>query len=148
MTVTFSYTDKHGETLTITPNTEWVNYGDMNPRIHGGMWVQWDRDMWHIITTVHPEGLPSDMVDNEHMIEHTWVEPSDLFKNGNPDNGATDTFERILESLSTGYVTALVDYDIEYFVADFNHWIHSGDTDYIDDSNYWDYLCDYGITQE
>lgn len=149
MSETLEYTDRDGNTITIEPNTEWTNYGDVNPQLHGGRWVRFERDMWHIIETVSHHDLPDGMVDNEHLVQHTWVEPMDLFEGGNPDNGPTDTFSDILNQFShvDGYVNALVDFDIEYFVADFTHYVHSNREDYPNDSNYWDYLEQFDIEQ-
>lgn len=27
------------------------NFGDANPEAHGGIWVQWDFDQWHVVRT-------------------------------------------------------------------------------------------------
>ena len=143
----FTYTDRDGQELVIEPEETWTNYGDMNPRIHGGRWVRWEGDMWHIITTTHPHDLPTDFTETEHLIEHTWVEPEDVFEGGNPDEGPTDTLASIIDSLHrcSGYVNALVDFSIEYFVADYTFWIHSSRDDMVDDTEYWNYLEQFEV---
>jgi hypothetical protein len=129
------------------PDESWQNYGDANPKIHGGRFVKWTGDMWHIVETRDLQEVgPSDMIqDGERwMIQEYWVEKQDLFIDGDYTKGPTKAFEKVLESLSIEYKTALVDYSIEYFVVDipFHVGIH-GDDSYT--ANYWEYLEDMGI---
>jgi hypothetical protein len=148
-----------------TPS-EWVNYGDVNPERHGGIFVKWDNDMWHIIETTHFADLPKGMSDNEHMFTHMFMEPMDIWTNGNPTKGFTERAMKELQSfnnmgfdpLNPGeipegesyqeYVEWYMDSYMRRLVGNlafaFTQYIH-GDTDYSED--YWGYLEHYGIEE-
>lgn len=139
---------------------EWENYGDVNPRRHGGRFIRWEGDMWHVVETRHPADLPDGMVDNEHLVQHDWFEPADVFVNGEPSEGLTDAMKSILSSLGdenydpdeypdhpTEYAPEFRD-RLPYYVADLCHYIHGTPRDeYPDDDEYWDHLSQYGIEQ-
>jgi len=129
-----TYTDRNGEMITVEPSTEWINYGEI--------FVKWDGDMWHIIETHQGE-------DSKLYFTEYWVEPADLFVNGDPDNGPTEYLKSEIDSLLnvTSYENALVDFDIEYFTVGITHRIH-GDTSVVDESEYWDTLEMKGIDRE
>lgn len=144
-----TYTDKDGNDIVISPNPEWVNYGDVNPEPHGGIFVRAERDMWHVVETVSGELLPEGFADDdETLIQESWVEPQDLFIKGDPNNGPTDRFKDVIESFLniSGYENALVDYDIEYFVVDFANFHHSMHDEIV--SDYWEGLEKYDIKKE
>lgn len=142
---------------------EWTNYGDANPRIHGGRWVRWEDDHWHLIETrdlkeAGPEGMIQD--GERYMIEDYVIYPDDVFAGGEPKNGLTDAMKGVLDSLSdtgydpdeypeepTEYAPEFAE-NIAYYVVDipFHTGIHGRD-EYTAD--YWDYLeRNYGIEQE
>ena len=79
---------------------EWQNYGDINPERHGGIFVKWDGHMWKVIETRHYANLPKDLSENEHMFEHMWIEPMDIWANSDPYEGFTDRMKSGLESFS------------------------------------------------
>ena len=80
--------------------TEWENYGDVNPERYGGLFVKWDKGMWHLIETTHYADLPKFLSENEHMFSHMYIEPQDVWKNGNPYKGFTDRMLKELKSFS------------------------------------------------
>jgi len=148
-----TYTDNDGNTLEITPNDEWINYGDVNPKIHGGVFIRWDPDMsmWHIIETRHGLDMPDGYIsDSEIEITEYYAELQDLFENGDPDNGPSDYLEREINALSCvpNYENALIDHNIEYFLHGLTHWQHGEQPDKIDESDYWQTLEKKGIPTE
>lgn len=138
-------------TLPFEPSQQWTNYGDVNPFPHGGRFIRWDGDMWHVITTTHrdvlPEGFLSD--DETHLIEHYWFEPMDVWDNGKPENGFTDAFKRILSSLGeehlAEYATKVDHWDksLDYYVVDLVHYVGDSRDHYV--SDYWEHLENNGI---
>jgi hypothetical protein len=144
----FAYHDSNGNTITIKPNDEWVNYGDVNPLYHGGMFIRWENGMWHIIETRHGMDLPNGYCsDSEVAIWHHYAEPMDLFQGGDPDNGPTDYLKNEIESLSrvSGYENALVDFEIEYFLHGFGQRTRQSKEKIVSENNYWNTLSDSGI---
>lgn len=143
--------------------TEWANYGDMTPAIHGGRFLRWDGDHWLIVETrnleeVGPEGMIRD--GEKWMIQTYSVYPDDVFPDGDPENGLTDEMKSILESLSdenydpdnypehpTEYAPEFAE-NIGYYVADIpSHSGIHGDDHYTAD--YWEYLeQNHGIAPE
>jgi len=123
------------------PSTEWVNYGDMNPKIHGGRFVRWDGSMWQIIETrnyeeLGPEGIISD--GEKFMFRHTAAEPHDVWDDpSDPWTEFTDTMGSILSSLGDGRRLPNAEpflSRIDYYVADFSHHHHGRDEHHAD---YW-----------
>ena len=149
--------------------TEWQNYGDVNPERYGGIFVRWDRDMWEVIETTHHADLPKDFSENEHMFEHMWIEPMDIWVNGNPYEGFTDRMKSGFESFSNLPIHIYNDSDelpkgetyrdyVNYYLE--NEWdrligyvIHHM-RGYVDSSpvnfssDYWGYLEKYGINRK
>lgn len=71
----------------------WVNYGDVNPLPHGGIFTRWEGNMWHIVETTHGQDVPDGVCDDDHVIvTQQWVEPEEVWVDGKPENGFTDTF--------------------------------------------------------
>jgi len=148
---------------------EWTNYGDANPERHGGLFVKWDNGMWHCVQTTHFADLPKDMTDNEHMFEDIYVEPMDIWKNGNPYDGFTKDALKFFGEYSTqpfnvtndpdlpenetykDYVNFYLQNEIEWiistFIFSFVGYYHANrKTDFAKD--YWGYLETYGIEKE
>lgn len=114
----------------IDRSEDWENYGDVNPQIHGGRFIRFDRDMWHMIETIDliEWGL-EDMVQNgeEYMFEEYYFEDMDVFEDGDPAKGFTDAMVKIFDALG------LDDYQIDvtnpeilerirYYLADMNQY--------------------------
>lgn len=143
------------------PADQWLNYGDANPRVHGGRFVTWTGDGWRMIETrdlqeVGPQGMIQG--DDRWLFEDYYIEPADVFVDGEVENGLTDAMKKILASFSrehldpdnypeeaddTDLAPELID-NLAYYVVDIPH--HAGP--HGDDSyhaNYWSALERYGI---
>ena len=127
--------------------SDWTNYGDLHPRRHGGRFLRWEGDGWHMVETrdlkhVGPEGMISD--GERYMVQDYYLEPADVWVDGDPSEGFTDAMQGILESLGdTHHVPdgpPFMD-RIGYYVADlpFHAGIHARDSYTAD---YWGYLGD------
>lgn len=140
---------------------EWENYGDVHPRRHGGRFVRWENGMWHVIETRHPDDLPAGMVDGEHLVDHQWVEPHDVFVDGDPEQGFTDHMKSVLESLDATHLDPDTYPDepdgeyapefhdrVAYYVVDLTQYVGDHRDEYPDDADYWDHLAEYGIDPE
>jgi len=68
---------------------EWQNYGDCNPERHGGLFTTWNNDMWKIIETTHYADIHDSVSKNQHRFTIMFMEPMDIWKNGNPLEGFT-----------------------------------------------------------
>ena len=152
--------------------TEWQIYGDVNPERHGGIFVKWDRDMWEVIETHHYADLPKGLSENEHMFEHMWIEPMDIWVNGNPYNGFNERMLNQLNAFSNLPITIFnpensdkhlpdnetyeqyVDYYLEnewqkligYVIHSMRGYVDSSPINY--DKDYWGYLEKKGIEKE
>ncbi len=137
-------------------DTNWVNYWDANPEDHGGRFVRWDADSecWEIVEVTAPGDLPSEFAgESEYLVEQYWVYPDNVWVDGEPENGFTDDMESILESLdATNHFEApggepFID-RIEYYVADFVHYLHDDRhkiVDVEDYDNYDDMIAAFGV---
>lgn len=123
------------------PSTEWVNYGDVNPKIHGGRFVRWDGSMWHIIETRNLQEVgPQDMIRNgeKFMFSYTAAEPYDVWDDpSDPWTEFSDEMGSILSSLGDGHHLPNTEpflSRIDYYVADFSHYYRGHDEYHAD---YW-----------
>lgn len=122
----------------------WVNFGDVNPEKHGGIFVTWDGDMWKVVTTYGG-------------ITTHYVEPQDVWVDGNPENGFTDTFRGLIGGRHRYHdgveETPDLDENWNLILSEIGHYArhytradrrHSGDYD-----GYWDELeSRFGITED
>lgn len=145
----------------------WLNFGDMNPKRHGGLFVRWERDMWHIIQTYHPDDLPEDFTKGRFRFNHYWLEESDIWVDGKPENGFTEWAESEFDSFShkpfdivpenelpegetmASQMNWVVENHIEWVVGSLAYSFSGYYTSHRDefDSDYWDYLSHYGIDE-
>lgn len=135
--------------------TEWHNFGDMNPEIHGGRFIKWQGDYWLLIETrnleeVGPQGMIRD--GEKFMFDIYYIYPDDVWIDGNPDKGLTDPMRDIVESFGKRYSNILEhneippDMDVEYFIVDLPFHIGiDGEDRY--SANYWEFLESYGIDE-
>lgn len=75
--------------------TDWVNFGDINPEPHGGIFVKWTNDHWEVVETHHPDTFETD----GYMFMHYYVYPDEIFQEGEVENGFTEQFKNELESV-------------------------------------------------
>ena len=150
--------------------TEWENYGDLNPERHGGLFVKWDKGMWHLIETTHHADIPEFLSKNEHMFSHMYIEPQDVWKNGDPYKGFTNRMLKELKSFSNlpfvpfNPENADKNMPKDESYTDYVEWYLSEHTNrlmglvchsmrgYVDPTNdfstdYWSYLESYDIEQ-
>ena len=123
---------------------EWSNYGDCNPKTHGGRFVQFDEsaDMWRLIET-------ASWSSEEYMFVEYHIEEDDIFVGGDPAKGWTDAMVSIFESFGMSES----EYDvtnpeilrrIQYYIVDLPHETRiSGEDTY--HADYWDALEDKGV---
>lgn len=139
------------------PN-EWVNYGDVNPQKHGGIFVKWTNGHWHIIET------------RGSYMNHHYIDPNDVWVEGEPLNGFTDWAADQLESYSNGpfHLNDVNNPDLpdDVTFAEHMRWIVDNHTEWIVGSlaiayvgyygphksekaeDYWAYLENYGIEEQ
>lgn len=133
---------------------EWNNYGDMNPEDHGGRFIKWTGGSWELIETSRSEDIAGEDFaeeNGEHMIEHIYIYPDEVFIDGNPENGFTDTMHSIFDSLGmdrnlTPENPEIMD-NLQYYLADFNYYIGGNHYDF-KDGDYWDIVESYGVNPE
>lgn len=133
--------------LSYSPSEEWKNYGDASPKEHGGIFVRWEDDMWRVIETLRTDTIFIDGSENEWRIDEQYIEPMDLFVDGDPELGPTDSFERVLGRFDLSYETFLTDHQIERAVAEaINYVPTTRESERTPD--YWDHLENFGISKE
>lgn len=126
----------------------WVNYGDVNPRPHGGRFLKWDTagGYWHLIISTNLEDVQPGMIQNgeKYMFEHYYIYPQDVWEDGVPQKGWSFEMNQVIDAFQEDYNPTDMD-DVEYLIPDLSFRMRpSGSEDYA--SNYWEYLGDYGIS--
>lgn len=150
------------------PHTHWVNYGDVNPEPHGGIFVKYDPDWgsWELVRTVKLADVmaeePAD--SNRQMVDVLAVDHDDVFVEGDPSKGLTDRMMSVLESLQRehlaprnadpdlpkdadhnyGYAPDFLE-DISYYVADYIYHV-GGRSDIKECEDYDELIAGYGVT--
>jgi len=149
--------------------TEWQNYGDINPERYGGIFVKWEGHMWKVIETRHYADLPKDLSENEHMFEHMWIEPMDIWVNSEPYEGFTERMLNGFDSFSSlpfdptmseselpdsetyqDYVNHYLENEWEsllpYVIYHMRGYVDSRPVNF--SPEYWNYLEKYGINRK
>lgn len=142
-----TWTDEWGQTRQIEPSRDWVNYGDVNPLRHGGMWVKWTGDHWEVIRTTPPEDLPEDMAEGEHYVQLGWVDPVEVWLHGDPENGPTSQAERFIDRSGRYDCMAglLVDGSVSWLIPEFIHYRGTDRYDLVHRDEIEDYLTQRGV---
>lgn len=139
--------ERYDESDLQTPD-EWVNLGDMNPEDHGGHFIKWKGDMWHVVITTHEDVLPEGMMEGKsQMVEDLFLEPMDVWVNGNPSEGFTDAALwdiNGLNSMSQPETTWDIDGLLSTIAVGLPAYAHyNRRTYYVDeDEDYWEYLAE------
>jgi hypothetical protein len=103
----------------------WLNFGDLNPDGHGGVWATYDPDHgeWTIHrTTISVEVGFEDAGEEDggdQYVEHGYIEWQDIVTE---DGEWTDPAQHEIDTLSSGHdspMGAVVDGDLSSFVAHF-----------------------------
>lgn len=86
------------------PPEGWTNYGDANPREHGGLWLLWqpERRSWDVVRTTPAADVHAgiDDVDAYHQyVVCGEIDVSQIYQDSRPRQGWTDTGERVANSL-------------------------------------------------
>lgn len=100
-------------------DTTWTNYGDVNPKKHGGRFVRWDSSgVWVVVVTW------------DGSIRRYEFEPQAVWVDGEPEKGFTSAMDRILTALhenggkrgpSPGPTSKRFMENAAYYVADLPH---------------------------
>ncbi|MCK5013675.1 MAG: hypothetical protein KAS66_07635 [Candidatus Omnitrophica bacterium] len=116
-------------------SNNWINYGDVNPREHGGLFVRYDpkHKEYEIVQTTSSEDF--DGFDFSYFFEHNIVKMSALLE----DKGL-HSFAGI-EKASTGYLT---ESEVIYALTSYIPYYGSDNGGY-QVNNYWGELKSYGI---
>jgi hypothetical protein len=144
---TFEWTDRDGETHEIVPETEWTNYGDVNPRDHGGRFVRWTGRYWVVHETRPPETLPDGLSETEHLVMTGYVDPEEIWVDGDPDHGPTDWLAETIESVHgySSFESAMLEVPVGYWIADWLAYHGDAGEYWVDDQEWTDWLDSEGI---
>ena len=128
-----------------TPSEEWVNWGDVNPKDHGGSFVRWDSDYekWRVVVTLSDEGGQT-----------VWtydVYPDDIWKNPKtPNTELTDYATKIAEGYQW-FSGSAYDYEMlqdpEAICARLFHYIDMNATTsrHFDPPDYDELIASHGV---
>jgi len=131
-------------------NSEWVNYGDANPDIHGGRFIKFIPSFqhWKLIQTEDAYWVDGDLI---HVSEY-WIDSTQIVNYEDDEMVWKDIMHKIFDQFQLEYPTPK-DYPnerpIEYFLVDvpfFASGFEEGQ--YIEPEKYWEILEDcYGIKE-
>jgi len=98
----------------------YVNYGDVNPGLHGAIWIQYDAGCWDVIETTHASVYDSDYSDTE--LGHQLVCSAEVYwEDVVADDGTwAGRYERIPDTVHGGHkwpVGAVVADELDKYVA-------------------------------
>lgn len=135
------------------PST-WRNYGDANPRVHGGRFLK-HKDLDSsagckftlLVTTDLETQGPSGMIqdDERYMIEEYTIYPDDVWEDGDPEKGWSEAMKGRIDTLQGGFDPKNPE-DVMYLVPELQFVLRTAPENYT--SNYWGYLRNYGIYKE
>ena len=116
-------------------SNNWVNYGDVNPREHGGLFVRYDPKYkeYEIIQTTSTEDY--DGFDFSYFFDHVVVDRSDLLE---------DKDLHAYAGIEKAHIGQLTEKEIIYVLTSYISYRGSDDGGY-QVNNYWGELKKYGI---
>jgi len=144
-------TTRSGAIELFDPHTEWVNYGDLNPDMHGGLWVRYDPDYesFDVVETTHLANVNADLAESyddpgEQYVAAYNVQMSDIFTES---GGLTDTMLSILDQFQSPPETPLGikhGRGLPYYVADFG-FFRGVESKIVREDSYGDVIERYGV---
>lgn len=135
--------------------TEWVNYGDVNPEIHGGLWVRYEGSAgFKVVRTNRADMVVPDGDPDFQVVEVSYVDVDDIWREGRPSAGFTDAMLAVLDALGDErHAEAPANPEfvdrIAYYVADMP--FHMGDTrtKFVDASDGYDAVLErFGVSRD
>jgi len=101
-------------------NDGYVNFGDVNPELHGGIWIEYDGGWWDVVETIHASAVDRRFDDTElgyQFVTTAGVHWSDVVSD---DGSWTNTYKHIPETVHGGHkwpLGAVVDNELDMNVA-------------------------------
>jgi hypothetical protein len=94
------------ESSHFSPHTEWVNYGDVNPELHGGIFVSYNdnRLTWSVVMTRNSDELLQGVTDEDQMVQTLMVETRDIWESpASPNTDFTEVAQNAVDALPNQY---------------------------------------------
>jgi len=144
-------TDSNSDIETIELPDEWVNYWDINPQQHGGLFTQFRDGHFRVIETVPPQELPNGLTEHEHMVHDYHCYYSDYIHQSDDGDCAQDMLQREISSLSNA--TDLLQVAVDGRLGSCLAWAAVREpcpyTDWVSDDRYAEHLTNkYDIPRE
>jgi hypothetical protein len=140
-----------GEPMTVDLPDDWVNYGDVNPRKHGGMFATFAADGVQVIETRPPNQLPDDMATDEHLVWERYLYYGDVLDHTGDETKAEDVLKKELSALhdTDDLLQAAMDARLPMALVWASSRYHAHRDHFVPDSEYTDALHQrYGINKE
>jgi len=139
---------RKGDVITVEVPDSWVNYWDINPKAHGGLFT-WFGDVGiTVVETNPPSIIPDDMLEDEHLVYDYYRDYDWFWETVDGRSHPGDILDRELSSLShiDSLQQAAVDGDLPHLMAHSLTRLHGNRNFTVPDSEYQSTLQeDYGI---
>jgi len=144
-------TDSNGDSIDVELPDDWVNYWDLNPQQHGGLFTQFRDGSFRVIETVPPQELPNGLTEHEHMLHDYHCYYSDYIHQSDAGDCAQDMLKREISSLNNA--TDLLQVAVDGRLGSCLAWAAvrqpQAYTDWVADDRYTEHLPNkYGIPRE
>lgn len=141
-------------------NTQWQNFGDVNPEIHDGQFIRYDEDKecWVHIKTycLEERGIKTIDIDCVFFVERIneeadwWFEieyiyPDDIFVDEHDlSKGFVPEFQEFVDGEMQSYHSPSLELLISEYVTFYTYL----DPLVVESKDYWNDLSEYGITPD
>jgi len=91
---------RKGDVITVEVPDSWVNYWDINPKAHGGLFTWFGDDGVTVVETNPPSSIPDDMLEGDHLVYDYYRDYDWFWETVDGRSHPGDILDRELSSLS------------------------------------------------
>jgi hypothetical protein len=93
-------TDSSGDSIDVELPDDWVNYWDVNPQQHGGLFTWFGQSGVTVVETQPPSSIPDDVLTESHLVYDYYSPYDELWTTVDGQDQPSEILDRELASLS------------------------------------------------
>jgi len=139
---------RKGDVITVEVPDSWVNFGDVNPQAHGGLFTRFGDSGLTVLDTWPPSAIADDAGKDVHFVTDFYGHYDDFWVTVDGQDHPSDVLAREIDAVShvDSLQQAAVDGDLPHLMAHSLTRLHGNRNFTVPDSEYQSTLQeDYGI---
>jgi len=138
-------TDSTGDSIDVELPDDWVNYWDINPQQHGGLFTQFEDSGVTALETIPPSSIPDDVYEDRHLVYEHYGRYDELWTTIDGQDYPSEILGRELDARLNGGTLqqAAVDGMLPSSIAWCLTRTRSGREKVVPDNEYTETMTDY-----